>query len=239
MATVRPAGAGDVKALSAALAQAFAADPVMNWLLPQRTRRVARRELMFTLELQTYVLPQDGLVSTAGDGRGGLAGGCLSLPPGRWQMPRAMDGRTALRWLRAYGTRLPRAGRVLRAMDEHHLAEPHYYIRAIGIRPGLQGQGLGSALMRPVLDRCDSDGLPAYLEASSQRSAALYERLGFAHLGVLQLPDAGPPVWPMRRPPGGGQRDRSRHSRRGIPVLSRIGSCRRSAQLSPTGRGMR
>jgi ribosomal protein S18 acetylase RimI-like enzyme len=202
MAAVRPGGAGDVPALSAALAQAFASDAVVNWILPQRTRRVARRELMFTLELQTYVLPQDGLVFTA-DGGGGLAGGCLALPPGRWQMPRTMDGRTAVRWLRALGTGLPRATRVERAMEEHHLSEPHYYIRWVGVRPELQGQGLGSALMRPALDRCDNDDLPAYLEASSERSAALYERLGFAHLGVLDLPDGGPPVWPMRRPPGG------------------------------------
>jgi ribosomal protein S18 acetylase RimI-like enzyme len=203
VATVRPADAGDVTALSAALAQAFASDVVMNWLLPQRTRRVARRELMFALELQTYVLPQDGLVFIAGDGRGGLAGGCLALPPDRWQMPKAVDGRTAVRWLRALGMQLPRVSRVQRAMEEHHPAEPHYYIRWVGVRPGLQGQGLGSALMRPTLDRCDSDDLPAYLEASSERSAALYERLGFVHLGVLELPDGGPPVWPMRRPPGG------------------------------------
>jgi GNAT superfamily N-acetyltransferase len=203
MATVRPTGASDVTALSSALAQAFASDAVMNWLLPQRTRRAARRELMFTLELQTYVLPQDGPVFTADDGRGGVAGGCLALPPDRWQMPRAMDGRTAVRWLRALGTRLPRASRVRQVMEEHHPPEPHYYIRWAGVRPGLQGQGLGSALIRPVLDRCDGDGLPAYLEASSERSAALYERLGFVHLGMLELPGGGPPVWPMRRPPGG------------------------------------
>ena len=201
VAIVRPADAGEVPALSAALAQAFASEALMNWLLPQRTRRIARRELMFTLELQTYVLPQDGLVFTADDGRGGLVGGCAALPPDRWQAPQAVDGRTAVRWLRTLGRQLPRAIRVQRAMQEHHPTEPHYYIRCVGVRPGLQGQGLGSALMRPTLERCDSDGVPAYLEASSERSAALYERLGFVHLGVLQLPDKGPPLWPMQRPP--------------------------------------
>jgi len=60
--------------------------------------------------------------------------------------------------------------------------------------------------MRPTLDRCDGEDLPAYLEASSERSTVLYERLGFVHLGMLELPDGGPPVLPMRRPPrtGGG-----------------------------------
>lgn len=110
MPAVRPADAGEVPAVSAALAQAFADEALVNWLLPQRTRRLARRELMFTLELQTYVLPHDGAVFTADDSRGdGLVGGCLVLPPDRWQMPAAADGRTAVRWLRAFGTKLPRA----------------------------------------------------------------------------------------------------------------------------------
>ncbi len=101
MASVRPADAGEVPALCAAMARAFADDAVMNWLLPQRTRRVARRELMFRLELQTYVLPQSGMVFTADDGGGGgLVGGFLVLPPDRWRMPDAVDGRTAVRWLR-------------------------------------------------------------------------------------------------------------------------------------------
>ncbi len=37
--------------------------------------------------------------------------------------------------------------------------------------------------MNAVLDRCDREGLPAYLEASSDRSRKLYERLGFELTG--------------------------------------------------------
>jgi len=50
------------------------------------------------------------------------------------------------------------------------------------------------------LDRCDVETLPAYLEATSERNVALYERLGFEHLGELRLNNS-PPLWPMRRPP--------------------------------------
>ena len=96
---------------------------------------------------------------------------------------------------------MPRAIRVQRAMAERHLREPHFYVRTVGVRTALQGQGIGSMLMQPTLERADSAGLPTYIEASSERSAALYERLGFLHTGMLELPDGGPPVWPMRRPP--------------------------------------
>jgi GNAT superfamily N-acetyltransferase len=116
-------------------------------------------------------------------------------------MPKAFTGRQALRWMRAFGRRLPRAIEVQRAMQERHLREPHFYVRTVGVRTALQGQGVGSMLMHPTLERADSAGLPTYIEASSERSAALYERLGFLHMGALELPDGGPPVWPMRRPP--------------------------------------
>ena len=56
----------------------------------------------------------------------------------------------------------------------------------------MQGQGIGSMLMRPTLERADSAALPTYIEASSERSAALYERFGFLHMGVFELPNRRP-----------------------------------------------
>ena len=44
--------------------------------------------------------------------------------------------------------------------------------------------------MRPVLERCDREGVPAYLEASSERSMRLYERLGWEFTGeAVRLPE--------------------------------------------------
>ena len=106
----------------------------------------------------------------------------------------------------AFGRRSPLAIRVQRAMEERHLREPHFYVRTVGVRTAPQGQGVGSALMQPTLERADSAGLPTYIEGSSERSAALYERLGFVHMDVLELPEGGPPVWLMRRPPAGASR---------------------------------
>jgi hypothetical protein len=60
---------------------------------------------------------------------------------------------------------------------------------------------LGSALLAPVLQRCDSDGLPAYLEASSPRNRALYERQGFAVTEEFALGRGAPPQWRMWREP--------------------------------------
>jgi GNAT superfamily N-acetyltransferase len=96
-----------------------------------------------------------------------------------------------------YGDRL---GLVLGLLEENHPAEPHYYLFLLGTRPGWQGQGLGSALMRPMLERCDRDGVPAYLEATSEGNRRLYLRHGFEVTEELLLPD-GPPLWRMWRAP--------------------------------------
>ncbi|HJS96708.1 MAG TPA: GNAT family N-acetyltransferase [Solirubrobacteraceae bacterium] len=194
--TLRTAASEDVPRLARALADAFIHDPVYTWMLPGTRRLGARLRTMFTAELEQYGLPQGTVWTTAG-----CDGAVVELPPGAWEMPKSATGKEALKWVRAFGTRLPLAIRVQRAMEEQHLREPHFYARIIGVRTALQGQGLGSALMQPTLQRADSAGLPTYIEASTERSAALYERLGFVHIDVLSLPDGGPPLWRMRRPP--------------------------------------
>jgi GNAT superfamily N-acetyltransferase len=191
--SVREAAVGELAQLSATLADAFATEPVMEWLIPSRRRKDTRLRRLFAHELAHYVFPA-GRVLTTDDFRGAS----LELPPGRWKMTMPLSA--AIGFVRVFGVRLPRASRMQVFFSRNHLQEPHYYIRYLGVAARFQGQGLGAALLRPTLDRCEREGLPAYLEASSERSAALYERLGFVHLGELRVPD-GPRVWPMRRPP--------------------------------------
>jgi GNAT superfamily N-acetyltransferase len=89
---------------------------------------------------------------------------------------------------------------VLELMAEQHPTESHWYLIFLGTRPGWQGRGLGSAVMRPVLETCDDWGLPAYLEATSEHNKRLYQRHGFEVVGEIRLPD-GPSLWPMWREP--------------------------------------
>jgi ribosomal protein S18 acetylase RimI-like enzyme len=191
---VREGGVADTAQLSATLADAFAADPILQWLAPsERNDRRLRR--LLEVELAYYVF-RAGRVLTTADFRGAS----LELPPGKWEM--AVPLSAVLGFVRALGRRMSRAKRLQTLFEEHHPGEPHYYIRYLGVATRFQGRGLGTALLQPTLERCDREGVPAYLEASTERSAALYERLGFVHVGELRVPD-GPPFWPMRRPPAG------------------------------------
>lgn len=188
---LRPATAEDTHDLKNTLAEAFYEDPVLGWLMPDDSKRLARLRRFFAIELRHVVLPR-GRVWTTGD----LSGAALSLPPDAWRVP----PRATLLEGTAFGVHLARAARLGAAMERRHVREPHYYVRDIGVHPDMQGKGLGSALLRPTLDRCDREGLPAYLESSSERNAALYERLGFRLTAELRVAGS-PPLRLMLRPP--------------------------------------
>jgi GNAT superfamily N-acetyltransferase len=75
------------------------------------------------------------------------------------------------------------------------------YLQGLGTDPPRQGEGLGSAVLQPVLARCDRDGLPAYLETTKERNVGFYESHGFAVVARTRLPLDGPPMWFMWREP--------------------------------------
>jgi GNAT superfamily N-acetyltransferase len=206
---LRQATAEDVPRLRVILAEAFADDPVFGWLMPGESKRRARLRRYFEIDLQRLTLPRGRVWATSD-----LTGAALSLPPGKWRVP----PHVSLLQGSAFGVQIARAARLGAAMEWRHMRivrEPHYYVRDIGVHPKEQGNGLGGALMRPTLDRCDREGLPAYIEASSRRSATLYERLGFEHIEELRV-GGSPPLWLMLRPahpssvaePGCGPRSR-------------------------------
>jgi GNAT superfamily N-acetyltransferase len=198
---LRQATAEDVPRLKVMLAEAFLDDPVFGWLMGDGGRRRARLRRYFGIDLGHLTLPR-GRVWTTDD----LVGAALTLPPGKWRVPPHVSVLQGS----AFGVRVARAARMGAAMEWRHMRlvrEPHYYVRDIGVHPKEQGKGLGSALIRPTLERCDREGLPAYIEASSERSAVLYERLGFEHIEELRV-GGSPPLWLMLRPPHPGERAR-------------------------------
>jgi GNAT superfamily N-acetyltransferase len=78
-------------------------------------------------------------------------------------------------------------------MDSKHPHERHYYLFILGVEPEWQGKGIGAALMRPILERCDREKLPAYLEATTPRNCELYLRNGCEVVEEIELPGGGPP----------------------------------------------
>ena len=84
--------------------------------------------------------------------------------------------------------------------DRHHPTEPHWYLQMLGTEPQWQGKGIASALLAPVLDRCDRSGQRVYLEASKEQNISFYARHGFTVTEQMQVPK-GPTMWVMWREP--------------------------------------
>lgn len=186
----------DVATLSEVLASAFCTDPVGEWLFPEPGVRREGLRRLFELELRQVVLPH--ATSLTNQDRTGAA---LWLPPGHWKVPPLTLTKLLPRFMGLFGRRLSIVLRGLFEVEKHHPDdENHFYLPFIGVAPGHQGRGLGSALLLPILDTCDRDGVGAYLEATNQDNLRLYERHGFKAIGEVVLP-SGPPLWPMWRPP--------------------------------------
>ena len=91
---------------------------------------------------------------------------------------------------------------MLGEMAAFHPKEDHWYLAQIGVDPFYQAQGVGAALMKHALARCDTDGTPCYLESSNPRNISLYERFGFERVGEIQV-GRSPIMTPMIRPAQG------------------------------------
>ena len=194
---IRKATADDVPALTEVLAEAFEAAPVLNFFVRQDAGRRPAARRYFEMVLRRLTLPH-GEVYTTVD-RDAVA--CWT-PPERWDP--SLRGQLALLpdYLRICGAgRFPGVARAFAPLLARHPRRPHFYLPFLGVLPSRQGRGLGSALLRPVLERCDELGLPAYLENSNPRNRPLYERHCFEVTGEIRLGREGPPLWPMWREP--------------------------------------
>ncbi|MER6915139.1 GNAT family N-acetyltransferase [Streptomyces sp. NPDC000594] len=237
-AGVREAGERDREAVVRLLDTAFAEDPVSHWVFPDPARRRARHPLLVGAFVD--IVLGAGRVDLAVDGT--AAALWLPMPPGPGATGRSGpgdipddgdgdgggdgdgdgdggghggggDGQSDGAILRAAvdpgNERVELMGLLTELI---HPRRPHLYLWMIGVHPAHRGQGRGTALMRPVLDRCDREGTPVYLEASSARSRELYRGLGFAvREPLLRLPYGGPVMWPMWRDPRGSGGTTSLH----------------------------
>ncbi len=195
-AAVRRAEAAELSALARMLARAFHDDPVTSWACRSEELRPRVLERLFRMRIRHLhahgeLWTTDGLVSAA-----------VWAPPGHWRTTTSQDLAYASCLLHPrLVLRMPLVLRGLLGIEEIHPEQPpHWYLAILGTDPAEQGHGLGSAMMGPILEECDRDGVAAYLESSKERNVAFYGRHGFRVTGEHRLP-RGPRVWPMWRDP--------------------------------------
>lgn len=184
----------DAQPLADLLAAAFMDDPVSRWIFPNNEDRRRLHPAFFRIYVCHVI--RNGTIYIADE----YSAAALWLPVGASDPPEEMA--VPAEFGSAVG---PFSAARLSVLAElttrsHPCQTAHHYLAFIGVQSEHRGSGLGTVLLQHQLDRLDSHGVPAYLEASSPRNANLYARLGFDSLGHLELPD-GPPLQRMWREP--------------------------------------
>jgi len=189
------------RAAAAMLTGAFLNDPLYRMVLPEPDRR---RGMLISLHhkvlrycdlygsiyvqpslegIACWLPPQRPDVTVAGIIRSGL---CL--------LPFAMRPGAYLRF-NAYMTY---SGRLRKA----HAPEHYWYMWVLGVDPARQGSGIGSRLLRPVLEKADAGGTACFLETENEENLGFYEAQGFRVVAGGKIPGYDASTWSMIRPPG-------------------------------------
>jgi ribosomal protein S18 acetylase RimI-like enzyme len=179
------------------MAKAFLDDPFITYLVPEQGKR-ARVLPAFMGIVVSYCFLY-GEVWTTPD----LTGIACWLPPNKtsptfWGMLRTGMFTVPLRFgLAGYGRLMD----VVNYTDRVHkqtVEQPHWYLWGIGVDPAHQRAGIGGNLLRPVLERADAAGQPAYLETQNSANLPFYQRHGFT-VASDALSPGGLRVWGLLR----------------------------------------
>lgn len=193
---VRQAVPGDVPAAADLLADAFTDYAWTRWTVDAHRHRERLVDL-HRLFLAQVAVPL-GRVDVGAVGAE-LVGVAVWVPAG--VVPDEVWARVGPAAARLAGDRAAAAEEAETALAGHRPDGEHVTLASLGVALHHQRRGVGTATLRPGLDRADREGVPVHLETSAESYVRFYRRLGFTVTGVVDLPRGGPRTWLMDRSP--------------------------------------
>jgi GNAT superfamily N-acetyltransferase len=222
--TVRLLGPSDVTAAAGVLARAFAEEPAKRALFGEESARWAIFADPSTRTRFAEAAARGRLRAAlpyaavhVAEVEGTIAGVALWYPPG--VKPGALPSRVLLATLLTPGTHVlsllahvtaslwrdRSAVRRIMATRSRAVAQaaldPSWYLAVLGTDPRFRGRGVARRLLERTLERCDVDGLPAWLETTDDSNLPIYERFGFTTFAAIAGGEILPSLWMMRREP--------------------------------------
>ena len=193
--------ARQVKEAGDMLGRAFYANPMSVYLLPDEAKRM--RPLSWMFGTSTRYGHLYGEVYTTADV---VEGAAVWLSPTTPPMSRETVIRAGMESMpEELGAepyqRLMTMKSHFDGLRQRDVPEPHWYLWILGVDTPRQGQGVGGALLQPVLTRADAEGLPCYLETDKDINVPFYRKHGFEVVQEGDLPGGGMHFWTMKRPP--------------------------------------
>jgi GNAT superfamily N-acetyltransferase len=201
--TVERLQPGEDHAVVGALARAFYDDPLFGFFVPNLVRQ--SKGLAGFMGAGLADAKPFGEVWVARSERGKVASAAVWLPPEGYPRSKQRDVMTMVRGAPTFAAAGRRIGAAIKLLNEtdrlhHEIEEPHYYLALLGTDPLYQRTGAGHAVLAPVLEKCDTQGVPAYLETQKEENIAYYARHAFDVVHKIELKGT-PPVWCLLRKP--------------------------------------
>lgn len=191
---VRHATVADIRRISLSFARAFSDDPLWRWFIPPDD--FVGRMIQFGDGVLRHSAIPSGTVFTTDDG----VSAAIWAEPGH-QNTSEVETALAATFASCFGPNLERFLESANLMGTRRPAAAHWYLAGVATHPDWQGQGLATSLIRPILERCDSEQIPSYLEATKEKNVPFYRRLGFELTDTIDLPGGGPRLYLMIREP--------------------------------------
>jgi ribosomal protein S18 acetylase RimI-like enzyme len=190
----------DVEQAAQVIAQAFVDDPLSEFVLPNRKTRP--QTLLTLFRALGEVSIKNNRCYGVGDPLQGVA---------YWKFPDQEGVSVSLKslgkflplLLTSYPIGLFRARAVMDHIDKMHekyADGPHFYLDNIGVLSSARGRGVSSKLIRPFLEKADSQKVITYTETVTPSNVPLYEHFGFQCVEAAPIAGTGITTYALRRP---------------------------------------
>lgn len=185
------------------LSSAFMRDPIVSYFFAEEATAKQQALKQLSRSLLRYSQSYDRIYTTADS----IKGVALWLPPEAsvfqlsqlWQV--FQSGLLTLPFYARWDRILDVLTFFVQEIEQHRqVSEPFWYLAMLGVAPEYQGQGVGGALLQPVLQYADHHHQLCYLETSTEAAVRFYQRQGFEITHTASI--AGNlPYWTMKRYP--------------------------------------
>ncbi len=191
----------DLEPMAQVLAQSFEEDPLVSFILPNASTRVKTVAKFFRAMGRLNIRAGNAF----GIGKP-LQGAAMWIFPGKPEASATpKDLLTFLPLLfSSYIVGAQKARAVfdrIEANHKNHASGPHYYLDNLGVLASARGKGLSSKLIRPFLERADSQKVVAYTDTVTKSNVPLYEHFGFDLVDENPVNGTGITVYALKRSP--------------------------------------
>lgn len=189
------------KKAAAVVAAAFFNYPMFTFYFPDEKKRL--KELPWYMEQVLNCALRYGDVYTTSE----ILGVVFTLPPGHTKISQSeylQNGfllTPLVLGLKDFARSQECEAFVAETHERLMKDRPHYYLWGLTVDPKVKRQGVGSALLKKVLDIADAEKMPMYLETHDKNNVPYYQGKGFSLISSEKFAHFELETWCLLREP--------------------------------------